>query len=639
MSAILGIYHRTTPINPEHLGKMLDILSHRGSDGVGTWHQGQIGLGRRLLWTTPESLHEQCPLVSAEGSLILTADARLDNRDQLIADLDLVQDATHQWSDGDLILAAYHQWGAVCPKHLLGDFAFAIWDESHQSLFCARDHFGVKPFYYYGVGEHFAFATEIKALLTLPHVPRRLNEAKVAEHLANLDSDPTITFYRDILRLPPGHSLTVYASGVKLQSYWQLDVNIQERQLKSTEDYTHQFLEHFTEAVRCRLRSAFPVGSMLSGGLDSSSITGLARQLLDASNRSQETLHTFSARFDQVPVCDERSYQDAVLATGHYTPHILWGDQLGPFASYDRVVWHRDAAIMAGNVRLNWGLYEIAQQQNVRVILDGWDGDSTVSHGNEYLRELAYSGRWCTLARETQAYGQRYNLPWQKVLLKWFWRYGLRSPFASFIQQRRTREPVADSLQLNATLKNLSLLPQFVGRTGLDHKLQTLQLPPPQTERESHYRCMMANIHSSMFDLLDAAGGAFSIDLRFPFFDQRLVEFCLSLPPHQKLHQGWGRFVLRNAIGGIVPSNLQWRLDKTNMQPGFDFTFKTYEQSAIKSVLFNHPEMIDQYVDILALRDIYQRWMQDQTITPAEVNILWRSISLGMWLSQTRLTL
>ncbi|WP_299407092.1 lasso peptide isopeptide bond-forming cyclase [Acaryochloris sp. IP29b_bin.148] len=638
MSAILGIYHRTTPINPEHLGKMLDSLSHRGSDGVGTWYQGSIGLGRRLLWTTPESLHERCPLVSAGGSLILTADARLDNRNQLITDLDLVQHATHELSDGDLILAAYHQWGEACPQHLLGDFAFAIWDESHQSLFCARDHFGVKPFYYYCVSEHFAFATEIKALLTLPHIPKRLNEAKVAEHLANLDSDPTITFYQDILRLPPGHSLTIHTSGVTLQSYWQLDANIPELQLKSTEDYTHQFLEHFTAAVQCRLRSAFPVGSMLSGGLDSSSITCLARQILDTSERSQETLHTFSARFDRVSACDERSYQDAVLTTGRYTPHLLWGDQLGPFASYDKAVWHRDAAIMAGNFRLNWGLYEIAQQKNVRVILDGWDGDSTVSHGNEYLRELARSGRWFTLARETQAYGKRYNLPWQKVLLKWFWRYGLRSAVASLIKTRPTSTPVADSPQPNAIHPDLPLSPQFVGRTGLDHKLQTLQLPPPQTERESHYRCMMANIHSSMLELLDTAGGAFSIDLRFPFFDKRLVEFCLSLPPDQKLHQGWGRFVLRNAIGGIVPSNLQWRLDKTNMQPGFEFTFKTYEQSAIQSVLFNHPETIDQYIDILALRDIYQRWMQDQAFTAAEVNTLWRSVSLGMWLHQTRLT-
>lgn len=617
---------------------MLDILSHRGSDGVGTWCQGLIGIGRRLLWTTPESLHEQCPLVSADGSLILTADARLDNRDQLITNLGLTQTqhSANQLSDGDLILAAYNKWGEACPNHLLGDFAFAIWDAYRQYLFCARDHFGVKPFYYYSAGEGFAFATEIKALLTLPQVPSRLNEAKVAEHLANLDSDPTITFYQNILRLPPGHSLTVHASGVTLQSYWQLDANIQELQLSSTEEYTHQFLEHFTEAVRCRLRSAFPIGSMLSGGLDSSSITCIARQLLDNSDSPRETLHTFSARFDRVSASDERSYQDAVLATGNYKSHILRGDQLGPLASYEKVVWHRDAAVMAGNFRLNWGLYEIAKQNNVRVILDGWDGDSTVSHGNEYLRELARSGHWLTLARETYAYGKRYDLPWQQVLFKWFWRYGLRPSLVSLFKPVQAITPLAYTPQPNAMLKDLPLLPKFIGRTGLDYKLQHLQLSPPQTERESHYRLIMANIHSSMFDLLDSAGGAFSIDLRYPFFDKRLVEFCLSLPPYQKLHQGWGRFVLRNAISGVVPSSLQWRPDKSNLQPSFEFTFKTYEQSTIKSVLFEHSETIDRYVDVLALRDIYQRWMLDQ-VSISEINTLWRSVSLGMWLDQTGL--
>lgn len=617
---------------------MLDILSHRGSDGVGIWCQGLIGIGRRLLWTTPESLHEQCPLVSANGSLILTADARLDNRDQLITNLGLTQTqhSANQLSDGDLILAAYNKWGEACPNHLLGDFAFAIWDAYRQYLFCARDHFGVKPFYYYSAGEGFAFATEIKALLTLPQVPSRLNEAKVAEHLANLDSDPTITFYQNILRLPPGHSLTVHASGVTLQSYWQLDANIQELQLSSTEEYTHQFLEHFTEAVRCRLRSAFPIGSMLSGGLDSSSITCIARQLLDNSDSPRETLHTFSARFDRVSASDERSYQDAVLATGNYKSHILRGDQLGPLASYEEVVWHRDAAVMAGNFRLNWGLYEIAKQNNVRVILDGWDGDSTVSHGNEYLRELARSGHWLTLARETYAYGKRYDLPWQQVLFKWFWRYGLRPSLVSLFKPVQAITPLAYTPQPNAMLKDLPLLPKFIGRTGLDYKLQHLQLSPPQTERESHYRLIMANIHSSMFDLLDSAGGAFSVDLRYPFFDQRLVEFCLSLPPYQKLHQGWGRFVLRNAINGVVPRSLQWRPDKSNLQPSFEFTFKTYEQSTIKSVLFEHSETIDRYVDVLALRDIYQRWMLDQ-VSFSEVNTLWRSVSLGMWLDQTGL--
>jgi asparagine synthase (glutamine-hydrolysing) len=182
-------------------------------------------------------------------------------------------------SDSQLILAAYIKWGEDCPQHLLGDFIFVIWDGHKQQLFCARDHFGVKPFYYhYAAGKRFAFATEIKAVLGLPDVPRQLNEVRVAEHLLELNEDPTITLYEDILRLPAAHSMTVSRKGIQQQRYWSLDPT-RELRLGSDEEYAQKFREIFTEAVRCRLRSAFPVGSTLSGGLDSSSIVCVARKL------------------------------------------------------------------------------------------------------------------------------------------------------------------------------------------------------------------------------------------------------------------------------------------------------------------------------------------------------------------------
>lgn len=638
MSAILGIYQRHTPVDPEHLSKMLDTLSHRGSDGLGTWCQGCIGLGRRLLWTTPESLHEHCPLINSRGDLILTADARLDNRDFLIAALELTHSPVDQLSDGHLILSAYEKWGEACPQQLLGDFSFAIWDERQQQLFCGRDPFGVKPFYYYYAADDFVFATEIKALLSLPQVPRRLNETRVAEHLANLDNDPTLTLYQNILRLPPAHCLRINSAGLSLRPYWQLDANPQELQLGSNQDYASQFLELFTEAVRCRLRSAFPVGSMLSGGLDSSAITCVARQILNQRDPSQP-LHTFSARFNQILASDERVYQEAVLAQGNYESHLLQGDQLGPFTDHQKVLWHRDAALLAGNFRLNWGLYKIAQQHNVRVILDGWDGDTTVSHGSEYLRELAQAGRWLTLAMETRAYGRRYQLPWFKVLLRWMWRYGLHPTFAPLIRPIKAMKSAPDLPQSEVnSLIDMPLQSAFVERIGLQEKLQNLKHPPPRTERENHYRLLMGNIHSSMFDLLDPAGGAFSVDLRFPFFDKRLIEFCLALPAHQKLSQGWGRWVMRNAMTGILPKALQWRLDKANMHPGFEYSFKTYEQSAMKSVLFEKPDIIAEYIDILALKEQYHRFMTGDA-TVSEVNALWRAVSLGLWLQYADITL
>src|SRR6267142_6895205 len=285
MSAILGIYYLDSrPVDRMDLDRMIETLAHRGSDGSGVWNDKSVGLGHRMLWTTPESLHERLPL--AKDGLTITADARIDNRDELINLLRLPPRPSESISDSELILAAYELWGEHCPEKLLGDFAFAIWDSRKQLLFCARDHFGVKPFYYYSSDKVFTFATEIKALLRLPEVPRQLNETKIAAHLTSIDIDKEITLYRDILRLPPAHSIKVNREGIRVQSYWSLDPS-RSQVMRSDEEYAEAFRELFTEAVRCRLRSAFPLGFMLSGGLDSSSVTCVARNLLAQSPGSR----------------------------------------------------------------------------------------------------------------------------------------------------------------------------------------------------------------------------------------------------------------------------------------------------------------------------------------------------------------
>src|SRR6267142_1308347 len=165
MSAIVGFYGRDgQPVDRADLERMTASLAHRGPDAAGVWNNGPVGLGHRMLWTTPESLHEQLPLTSKSGDLVITADARIDNRDELITALGLAHWAHGEIPDSELILRAYEQWGEDSPKRLLGDFAFAIWDERRQTLFCARDHCGVKPFYYYQSARALLFASEIKAL-------------------------------------------------------------------------------------------------------------------------------------------------------------------------------------------------------------------------------------------------------------------------------------------------------------------------------------------------------------------------------------------------------------------------------------------------------------------------------------------
>ena len=184
MSGIVGLVTRGgEPVKRLELEGMLTSLAHRGPDGTGVWCEGPAGLGHLMLWTTPESLLERLPLVSPGGHLVLTADARIDNRADLIRTLALGGRPAEALTDSHLILAAYEKWGERCPEHLLGDFAFALWDARQHRLFCARDHMGVKPLYYYKSPRLFACASELKALFYLPEVPRRVNDMRVVDHL------------------------------------------------------------------------------------------------------------------------------------------------------------------------------------------------------------------------------------------------------------------------------------------------------------------------------------------------------------------------------------------------------------------------------------------------------------------------
>lgn len=669
MSGITGIYYiDARPVDRADLGRMVDILAHRGPDGANVWKEGSIGLGHRMLCTTPESLLEQLPLVNQTGELVLTADARIDNRDELIAALSLTDRSRDQITDSQLILTAYEKWGESCPERLLGDFAFAIWDGRKQLLFCARDYFGVKPFYYYyQPSRAFIFASEIKALLCVPGVPRRLNKIRVADHLASIVEDQVITFYQGICRLPSGHSLRIDREGSQLQQYWSLDP-AREICYVADEEYAEAFREIFTEAVRCRLRSAFPVGCSLSGGLDSSSVVCVARKLL--AGNGNHPLHTFSYIFDEVPECDERPFINAVLDQGRVESHYVHADRLSPLADIDRVLWHQDQPFLVHNLFMEWFQYSVAQQQGIRVMLDGEDGDTTVSHGEEYLIELARAGRWVAFSREATALSQHFNIPtsW------WLQDYGLtyltelahtgqwialvkqvnevskhfRVPRWQLLWNRGLKPLAPEPIRYiwralrgyNQPARPIGVMnPVFAQRINWAERetaLMEAHINPLHTQREQHWLNLTAGIIPYFEEVGDKATAAFSIEQRHPFWDRRLVEFCLAIPPEQKLYQGWPRGVMRRAMTNILPKEVQWRVGKSDLSPNFTRNLLAFEHKLLEEVIVKNPQDIEEYVDISTLRETYYRYVSQPTIDDAEA--IWPAVTLAVWRSHTGLT-
>lgn len=632
MSAISGIYYREDrPVNRADLVRMVGLLTHRGIDGSGVWHAGSVGLGHRMLWTTPESLHEHMPLANQPGDLVLTADARIDNRDELIATLGLKTYPSEAIGDGALILAAYERWGERCPEKLLGDFAFAIWDGRKQVLFCARDPLGVKPFYYYHSDRVVAFASEIKALFCLAAVPHQLNEQAVAYYLTRVFEDRELTFYQNIWRLPAAHSLTIDRQAIHRRCYFALDPT-REVRLGSDQEYAEAFRDLFSAAVHCRLRSAFPVGATLSGGLDSSAIVCTARNVL--AGRTDQSLHSFSAIFPDMPAkdlrkLDERRYVAAVVETGGVDAHYVHADTLSPLIDLDRVLWHQDEAINAPNLYMHWGLYSAAHQQGVRVFLDGLDGDTTVSHGWTYLAELLWRGRWRTLATEVTAVARRYPAYSPQRI---GWEFGLRPLIPPQVLQfgammRGRTQPVWGA--------DTAINPVFARRIGLETRVRDLQqhaMRTTHTARDAHWQGLTAPLIPYTLELADKAAAAFALETRYPFFDRRLVEFCLALPPEQKLHQGWTRTVMRRALDGILPPEVQWRTTKANLSPNFKRNLLVCERNRIEQIIFRQPQLIEPYVDMPALRAAYHRYVAQPMHSEQDAFMVYRSVVLATWL-------
>lgn len=647
MSGIVGIYHRDgQSASHANVERMAGVLFHRGPDAGGVWNSGPIGLGHRMLWTTPESIHERLPFEDKTRNLAISSDARLDNREELVRVLGIGTLPADEITDSEIIVAAYEKWGEQCPDKLVGDFAFVIWDGDSHKVFCARDHFGVKPFYYHLSEKVFVVATEIKALLCLPIVPREVNEVKIADYLASVYDDTAITFYKDILRLPPHHCMTISRNEARLQSYWSFDPSV-ELKLNSNAEYAEGFRERFEEAVRCRLRSAFPVGSMLSGGLDSSSISCMARNLLVEDGA--DSLPTFSAIFDEVTECDERPFINAVLGQDNFDPHYLHADQVSPLADYARILWHQDEAFDGGNLFIPWGLYKQAQERGVRIMLDGYDGDTTVSHGVKHLTVLARNRQWLALARHLPTYAKNFGLPLSKLT----WRYARIGAVGPMIRSsrvltygQRVRRALTRRVRRNRnddssrTVWNATLNAEFMRRIGFLERQESLLKAnggAPKTEREHHYQKLCWGGLASTLEVINKASAAFSIEARFPYWDKRLAEFCLALPPEQKIYRGWTRMVVRRALDGILPFEVQWRGGKSNLGPNLHHGLRTFEGERLRDIVLNKSSQIEMYVDVNELRKSYDRLISGNAISQDVIAML-KVASLTMWLERAGLT-
>jgi asparagine synthase (glutamine-hydrolysing) len=559
---------------------------------------------------------------SADGDLMLVADARIDNREELCALLGVPRTA-HGISDDYIIIAAYQRWGIDSPSRLIGDFSFVLYDAREDRIFCARDPFGVRPFYYHASPRLFLFASDITALTEHSQVSRRLDDRRIAGYLTGILDDTEATFYNDIRRLPPAHALTVTRDSMRLHRYWSPDAE-HELKLSSDEEYAEGFRELFTEAVRCRMNDRGPAGAFLSGGLDSSSIVCTARQI-DRRKGNDRVLHTFSGLFPGVPDCDERRFIDAVVAGGDIQPHYLDASATSPMSGLEELLAHHGEPFFSPNLFVHDGLFAMAGRLGVQVMLDGFDGDTVVSHGTGHLSDLARRGKWREFMAEVNGMAQNFSIPKRRII----WRRGVKELLPSAV-----RYPSLVARRREARARVASMLASDFARSThwLDLATHTVheRSQPAQSARHDHAGRLMSGVIPFTLEVLDRTASRHGIEPRYPFFDRRLVEYCLSLPGEQKVRNGWTRWIMRQGLGEILPEEILRRGGKAMPGGSFARNLLAFERERLDALILQQRNELAEYLNIETLKQTYRRYQETKGI--GDALDVWRSVTFAIWL-------
>ncbi len=621
--AVLNAHGR--PAGARDLHRMVAASAHRGPDGCEEWIHRDVAMGLCAFATTAFTATTVAPLGDAPELPRIVADARIDNRDEVLRALGL-HDAEQSMTDAALIGRAWERWGERCLEHLHGDFAFALWDPVSRTLFCARDRMGVKPLYFHHGDEFFCAASEIEPLRALPSIAAEVDEIWVGDYLAGIFDDTARTFHAGIRRLPPAHLLLLREGRLDVRRYDRLDPEEAVR-LSSDAEYAEAFLDHFTRAVRDRCAGPLGVAAALSGGLDSSSVVAVMRAVQGADAGPvgfPQPVRAFSIVFDDVPASNERAFIESVVRLGGIEPSFIAGDAVSPLPDGDDMIASLGQPFFAPNLFLHWEMFKAASSAGLGVWLDGLDGDTTVSHGMAYLPELARSGRWGTLRRELRgvAVHAGHGSAWRSLR---------RTVLAPLVTAPLAR--TVDALKGRAPWGTMPIDRRFAARIGLRDRYagQGASIARSRTLHEDHVRRLEWGLHPFVLEMMDRAAAAHGIEPRYPFYDWRLIRFCCAIPSDQKLRDGWGRFVLRRAMQGLLPPDVQWRTSKGNPGPNFHRALRMFESDRIDGMM-NAPDPLAPYVDIDRLRALHERWLRGAAADD-EVMALWKCLTLWPWLA------
>ena len=647
MCGITGAYSFKGSINPDCIKRMTDSLRHRGPDdegflavdstsgkvvsltGIDSKTYGpriedfngsaNLFLGHRRLSIIDLSPAGHQPMCNEDESLWIVYNGEIYNYLEMRKELMSLEHRFKSQTDTEVILHAYEEWGADCLNHFNGMWAFAIWDLKKKSLFCSRDRAGVKPFYYIFNGAQFYFASEIKALLQSDNFSIEPNEQIMADYLLSGLLDHTHeTFFKNIHQLRPGEYLLVESNKVTIKSYW--DIEIKEIHYPRKEDYAERFYELLADSIRLRLRTDVPIGTCLSGGLDSSSIVCLANKLMFEGNHIDPRLvgerqKTFSSCFEN-PIYDERRFIELVIQHTKAEKNYVFPSADAFFEEMPRLLWHQEEPFGSTSIYSQWNVMRLAKERGVTVLLDGQGGDELLA---------GYLPSFFALFKQTM----------RQVAL-----VSLIKEIRGFLKyQGRMIDQFVPRVMAALVPDVFKPLFQHLNPGGLGwieesfkKKYYRSVTKPNRFENELNnylYHIFRSAVLPGLLHYEDRNSMAYSIETRLPFLDYRLVELVFGLPMEFKIREGVTKIVLRKAMEGVLPEEVRNRMDKMGfVTPEADW-FKTTLRDHIREI-FNSKSFSER--GLFNIANVHKAFQDHCNGKADNHSMIWRCVNLELWL-------
>lgn len=630
MCGIAGLVGATSDVRRALITKMIERIAHRGPDGEGTFCDETVALGHRRLSIVDLSAAGHQPMQMADR-YVITYNGEIYNHIELRAELqrDGYRFVSH--SDTEVILAAYDRWGPQCLDRFNGMWAFALYDRHARTLFLARDRFGVKPLYYWhGLDGMFAFASEIKQFVDLPGWSARVNGQRAYDYLNWGVTDHTHeTLFDGVYQVLPGHFALLDASrftrtsgrtgaaegAIALTQWYRLSAAAFEGDFALASDRLRELLE---DSIRLRLRADVPVGSCLSGGLDSSSIVCLMKRQLEREGGAYQQ-HTFSA-CSTIGKYDESRHIDKVIAETGVESHRTYPALDDLFPALSDLTWHQDEPFGSTSIFAQWSVFGLASKQGIKVMLDGQGADEQLAGYHSFFAPrfatLFRSMKWLELIREVRAAGPH---------------HGYNGIFAA----KQIGKSLLPRALRDFARRSSGAIHNTPSWLSLDRLGAVASNPFGDGGAHESMRSMSIEqlVRSNLPMLLhweDRNSMAHGVEARLPFLDYRFVEFALGLPDEYKLSQGVTKRVMRQAMQGILPESVRMRMDKMGFVTPEEVWLREHAPDQFRRAM---DAAIDVSGGIItpAARTLIESMIAGQT--PFSFTA-WRLVSFGAWVQR-----